>query len=393
MVVTSIALVALRSVLTVACTAAIGSYARWRGVLTDSGVKTLEKLVAEVFTPAIVLLKVMPNVSVDTLVAVWPNALICCFVILFGFGTGTLATRLFQKWHPDAFPALSGLVLVALAFPNSFSVPLTLFLALADHPVLRSSAAPSAASVADRGTRLFLFSYVLWIAARWSIGYPVLTGSCQSFRKWASKMLNPPTITLLIALPLGAIVGALPESSLEGLATMVAPLRAGIEYSSQSLVPATLLTLGAQLASVVESLRANRASSVELTPVASESASEVGSETARASPTLPGVAYVALIFLRQVLGPLLGGALGWGLWSSGAVRDPVVLMVAMLQSAGPPMINLAVLSGLAGGADVSRACALVLLVTYTFSIVSWTASISFFLHLLQGGDGEASYSE
>ena len=42
----SYTLVALRSVLTVLLTASIGSYARVRGILTESGVKTLEKLVA-----------------------------------------------------------------------------------------------------------------------------------------------------------------------------------------------------------------------------------------------------------------------------------------------------------------------------------------------------------
>ena len=63
------------------------------------------------------------------------------------------------------------------------------------------------------------------------------------------------------------------------------------------------------------------------------------------------------------------------------VDEPVALMVAMLQSAGPPMINLAVMAGLAGG-DVSTDCAGVLLVTYAASVVSWTVAISGFLALL-----------
>ena len=41
-----------------------------------------------------------------------------------------------------------------------------------------------------------------------------------------------------------------------------------------------------------------------------------------------------------------------------------------------------VMAGLAGGEDVSRACALVLLVTYCASIVTWTGAIALFLRLV-----------
>jgi hypothetical protein len=79
-----------------------------------------------------------------------------------------------------------------------------------------------------------------------------------------------------------------------------------------------------------------------------------------------------------------GASLAWALMRSGAVTDRITLMVACLQSAGPPMSNLAVMAGLAGGADVSRASALVLLVTYSCSIVSWTFALSLFLWILEG---------
>jgi hypothetical protein len=46
------------------------------------------------------------------------------------------------------------------------------------------------------------------------------------------------------------------------------------------------------------------------------------------------------------------------------------------------MINLVVMAGLAGGADVSRACALLLAITYAVSIVTWTASIAAFLAIV-----------
>ena len=58
-------------------------------------------------------------------------------------------------------------------------------------------------------------------------------------------------------------------------------------------------------------------------------------------------------------------------------------MVAMLQSAGPPMINLGVMVGLSqAGGGCQSACALLLLVTYTCSMFTWVASIAAFLWLL-----------
>lgn len=35
------------------------------------------------------------------------------------------------------------------------------------------------AQVRDRTLSLYLFSYVLWVFMRWSVGYPVLTGETQ----------------------------------------------------------------------------------------------------------------------------------------------------------------------------------------------------------------------
>ena len=60
------------------------------------------------------------------------------------------------------------------------------------------------------------------------------------------------------------------------------------------------------------------------------------------------------------------------------MTDRITLTVACLQSAGPPMSNLAVMAGLAGGADVSRASALVLLVTLLMlhRLVVWTFALS-----------------
>lgn len=449
---------ALRCVATVAATAAVGAYARRRGVLCRFGVRVLERAVAEIFTPALIVLKVLPNVSGATLRAAWPMALMCLVIVSWGFGSGWCACRLLRRRHP-AVAELSGLVMTALAFPNSFSVPYSVFLALGAHPALQQPGAPPAphAAVEARASSLFLFSYVVWVAARWSIGYPALTGACQSPRAWAGKVGNPPTVALALALPLGALASAL---SLDAWAASdgrewLAPAVQAVEYAARCLVPSTLFTLGAQLSAAVQSVRGTAraagrrrasgarasggalggeaecgavasvapgratkelcdasASPSEAASHLSEAAShleshlgaaaeagrsdqagragaEVGGEGAEGGtdegPVLPAVAYAAIILGRQVAGPLIGASVARALRDVLGVTDRVTLLVAMLQSAGPPMSNLAVMAGLAGGEAVSRASALVLLATYSFSLISWTAAISLFLSVLEEG--------
>merc|ERR1712183_633013 len=93
---------------------------------------------------------------------------------------------------------------------------------------------------------------------------------------------------------------------------------------------------------------------------------------------MPVLGYVSVVVMRQIVGPLVGAAVAVGLLRGVfGVNRPVVLMVGMLQTAGPPMINLAVMAGLSG--DGEKTVAKMLLFTYAFSIISWTCSLAFFL--------------
>jgi hypothetical protein len=95
-------------------------------------------------------------------------ALMCVTMVLFGFASSWLVCRSFNVRYPDAFPQLSGLLMVAVAFPNTLAVPLSMMISISDHPLLvwEGSTTP----VEERATSLFLFSYVIWVLARWSIG-------------------------------------------------------------------------------------------------------------------------------------------------------------------------------------------------------------------------------
>lgn len=404
---------ALRSVLTVAATAAVGAYAKHRGALDDAGVKVLEKLIAEVFTPSLVLLKVLPNVTVQAISSTWPMALNCAVMIAFGFWSGQRVCHRLHYQYPEAFPQLTALVSVAVAFPNSFSVPLTLFLTIADHPALMRWPDTSSTMVADRGASLFLLSYMVWIVARWTIGYPVLTGACYSCGKWARKVLNPPVIALLIALPAGGIAGQLhltepvetaSPANVVRASLWLSPFSSAIQYASRCLVPCTLFTLGAQLSSVVQlSLRRPEldfepADDKALATAAEEEAapsSSVASGGPRhvTPPTLPPLGILSVVFLRQVCGPAIGICIALFLKLSGALTDPVALMVMLLQSCGESPLPQSLARLPAGGARFERiSCRGHVLRTFSltlFSLLRTTASARRTPHDQLGGYGRA----
>merc|ERR1719171_3145837 len=99
--------------------------------------------------------------------------------------------------------------MVAVAFPNSFSVPMTLMLALGDHPVLLGGGVGGGRELAERVTLFFMLSYAVWVLARWSIGYPILSGVI-SLEEWRGKVLNPPVVACLAAASAGLAWHALP---------------------------------------------------------------------------------------------------------------------------------------------------------------------------------------
>eukprot|EP00756_Hemistasia_phaeocysticola_P034922 Hpha_TRINITY_DN16550_c0_g7::TRINITY_DN16550_c0_g7_i1::g.132636::m.132636 len=347
----------VRSVATVICCAGVGVYARHKGVLTRPTVKALEKGVKEIWTPAIILANVAPVASPSSLVAVWPMAFTCVIVVSAGLLAGALAGRGLSKTHPTAFPAYTPLLMVASAFPNSFSVPLTLHLALADQPLFE----PNAES---RIMSLFAFSYVLWVLARWGIGYPVISGGFNSFSELCGKVANPPVFACVVAVAWGCLTQVVPALSSPSWGY---PVGAAVRYAGQTTVPIQLAILGAQLAEA--------ASPSQPTEKAGEE-----SPLLEGPDGLPWAAYVAVVVCRQLLGIALGLGVGSVLVAWG-VRDPVAVMVCMLQCAGPPMINLSVLAGLSGRHD--REAAQLLLFTYLMSTVTWTLAIASFMHLLQ----------
>eukprot|EP00929_Paragymnodinium_shiwhaense_P014708 TRINITY_DN122662_c0_g1_i1.p1 TRINITY_DN122662_c0_g1~~TRINITY_DN122662_c0_g1_i1.p1 ORF type:complete len:410 (-),score=42.48 TRINITY_DN122662_c0_g1_i1:203-1432(-) len=399
--------IAFKSVATVMACASIGAYARARGVLTKSVEKGLDKLISQVFLPCLILVKVIPNMSPTELMNIWPMGVTCVCLLLYGFGVSALAGRCLARLYPDAFPKYTGLMMVAVAFPNSFSVPMTLMLALGDHPVLLANGQPGGDDLASKIAMLFLMSYAIWILARWSIGFPIMSGAI-SFAEWRTKVLNPPVVACIVAAVLGLIWRLVPEQFREDqvLLNVIDPFAIALGYAGRCSVPIILLQLGTRLHAASEELFARKdkgtldpalqavatgGSAVGkegsvLDPEIANEAKDGGSActkppTEQADVQMPLVAYIVTLVLRQGIGPLVGAGVAGFLQKVCGVESNVALMVGMLQTAGPPMINLGVMAGLSGSAE--KETAKLLLLTYSASVVTWTVWIAFFLHVLQ----------
>jgi len=364
--------VGLTSVATFLACAGIGAYARRAGVLTEGAQKGLDKLISSVYLPCLIIEKVLPNTSLQVLMDVWPLAVVCLFTVCYGLLTGACLGCIAPKFK--------GMLMVAVAFPNSFAVPITLMLAMGDQPEMLADGQEGGEALRSRVNLLFLNSYALWVLARWSIGYPLLSGAL-TVREWREKVLNAPVVACIVAGTVGVLWHSMPPEQqgawVSSFAPVLHPVTVALQYAGRCSVPSILITLGARMDEAVATLwqRRKAANAARAEPLLSACGPLV--EPA-AEEDMPLCAYFGVLLLRQIIGPLFGVALCCGfLRGVCGVTSPVVLMVGMLQTAGPPMINLGVMSGLSGSAETQTAR--VLLLTYAFSTVSWTVSITLFL--------------
>eukprot|EP00439_Symbiodinium_sp_Y106_P035175 s305_g4.t1 len=401
---------AIQSVATVATCSAVGVHARRQGLLQESNEKFLDKFVSSVCLPCLILRKAPPLISPAQLWSVWPLLVACICVVLFGLFTGKLAAKAVGAGN------YSGLLMTAVAFPNSFSVPMTLLLSIGPHQALLDEAeaerfAESPVEVAqevhDRIVLLFLSSYPLWVVARWGIGFPILSGAL-SCAQWREKVLNPPVKASLMALPLGLVyhlqdVG--PAWAWEAVAESLKPAVKALDYAGRCTVPLLLMGLGAKIDGSFNEVRntprstgyqkletptappttvkigaAQETSDAEAGENGTKNAAPTTSPSSTCPPPLPRSALLAVMMLRQFLGPLLGLGLVFVLKKLFGATDRLVLMTLLLQTCGPPMINLAVMAGVSGNAE--KETARLLLVTYSASVLTWVLWTTVFLAVL-----------
>jgi len=362
-----------RSVSTVLLCAGVGMYARKKGLLAKSVQRALEKLLSEIFLPSLVIVHVTPNMNPQHLSDFWPLAVVCVSCVLFGLAAGALVSKGLGLVYREAFPKFTGLIMVACAFPNSFTVPIMLTLTLGDQPVFLTDGLAGGDALTARINMLFLMAYPLWILARWSIGFPIMSG-VSTFEEWRKSALNTPVIACFMSAVVGLMWSFAPAAWQPGgdLAANFAMLSTPFAYAGRCAVPTVLMMLGARLDEAVEEVRSMSES--KTVPL-------LDAEAQEQEIAMPFAGHVAVVLVRQVLGPIFGALVMLGFFRGVCgVVDSLVLFVGMMQCAGPPMVNITVMAGLSGTAakDVSR----MLLITYVVSMASWVVAVTFFLHIL-----------
>eukprot|EP00754_Rhynchopus_humris_P048859 Rhum_TRINITY_DN803_c0_g1::Rhum_TRINITY_DN803_c0_g1_i1::g.2449::m.2449 len=463
---------AVQAVAEVLLVVSFGVYLGWNGVLDNTGIKRLEKVIVGIFTPSLIIAKVIPQANWARIVGLWPLISVCPWNMFWGCLFGYILTRFLLRC-----PQNTGVVQAALSFPNTISVCLTLANVLARAQTVQELTVAQGnvpngtdTEIGSQGLEDFLLSrssvYVLtstvwWNFARWTVGYNLLC--YDAGESWASRMqkvLNPPVKGCIIAFIFG-FTPFLQNWWVSKHFTAVLVVTA-FELVGRCMVPCVLVTLGARVFNVTKdqvaeyrALRGKKAPGAPSAPLAIDAS--VGGAPVAAAPTSPSAAgstsaslfnteavevrsggegegdademvelevfnddggsifadpldvhncpaderadaplapatttetsgsftlttKLLIVFCRQVV--LSGmGLLLVTAYTQAGVTDVMLLIVCWLQTAGPPMINLAIMAGLHGAFESDVASTLML--AYLFSVLSWSAGIASLLYILR----------
>eukprot|EP01063_Lacrimia_lanifica_P021230 TRINITY_DN28500_c0_g1_i1.p1 TRINITY_DN28500_c0_g1~~TRINITY_DN28500_c0_g1_i1.p1 ORF type:complete len:435 (+),score=73.61 TRINITY_DN28500_c0_g1_i1:60-1364(+) len=423
---------AAQAVAEVVLVSSAGAYMVFRGALPKTALKTCDKMLVEVFTPSLVVAKVVPHANIDGLIALWPLMIACVWDILLGLILGWGVSACLRK------PSLRGIIQAAISFPNAIAVCLTLAQALARTPALQgivtrqveaNTSAPLyaalprddvAAVLSEQAGALILTSTVWWNLSRWTVGYSLVAppNSSQSVASRMRKVINPPVLACVVAIAIGVSPARTWWLSEDPAAQV---LVSAVTMLGRCMVPTVMLLLGARVAhSVVDMRRAKAdlptaggATAQLLTPpprsekdddsvlsaLAATSTSTLDHPLRTPTDVVPSAfvsfepddapvrraeAYdwkvvCAVILCRQCVCAVSGLALVYAL--SYATRDAMLLVCVYLQTAGPPAINLTVMAGLHGSHE--EAMARTLMYAYLGSVATWTGAIALLLQVLE----------
>mmetsp|Transcript_52987 Transcript_52987/g.113159 ORF Transcript_52987/g.113159 Transcript_52987/m.113159 type:complete len:422 (-) Transcript_52987:309-1574(-) len=371
----------------------LGAYGFKRGFLTASNRKVVDKIIVEATMPCLIISKVLPAMNLERLMLIWPLLLMVPIMLLYGLSLGAALARCLGLVYPGASQH-RGLIMVLLAFPNTFIIPLTMCLATPGLTDLLGLENIGVDALHQELALFFFLSYSVWRGA-------------VSCREWRQKALNPPSIACFISIALGIGWGYL-NSVLHIDLSKLAPLLHAVDFVGQPSVPLMLLNLGSGLVETVAEISERRAAAkttktragtgssqatqddnldddleiasdrVEAESETSDSASTTASskeheekkeegreerrdlfvskvaaavEAAPAAAPLPRVVYVLIPFFRQVVGTLLSALIVIGLFQNAmGITNKPLLLVSMWQGAGPPMVNILVMVGISGNA-------------------------------------------
>ena len=369
---------ALTAVTEVLLIALFGAWVSYKGVFPKENIKIVDKLVMELFTPCLIISKVIPTADPEILKEMWPLVVLCCWDIFWGLALGFIAAKILKSKH-------SGVMQAAIAFPNAISSCYTLAIALSKtEPVqllasssglYKGSSSEVESALIGRATALVLTSTVWWNFARWTVAYSLLSKSIE--QSWTEKLKKvftpPPVIACFIAFIFGAIT---PVREWWKAGNVLAD---AVEIGGRSMVPCVLIVLGARVYWVISDYKNKKSDQIELKEINEDAVDTVEETPEIVIPdNLCFKEQMVILLIKQ--GVCIPLALVFTFIMSKVTSDPMLLIVAFLQAVGPPMINLSIMAGLQG--NYERSLSELLMYTYSFSIISWMVAIFFCLQLL-----------
>ena len=328
------------SVLRVFLVCAAGTWLARRGILKPEFRRELSRIILLLMLPCLLASKLSANANFQNLLAWGVLPLTALVYVGLGMFLGRATVRVLRV--PGR---LNRVVTAASAFGNSGYIPFPLVMAVeATAPMFRDD--PGAA---DRGIA-YISVYLVGLSPMlWGIGFPYLSGKpLGHFR--VKQVFSPPVCSVLAGIALGVIP---PLRAL--FVASHAPFRVVMdtaELIGMGAIPCALLILGANLADAP-----TEAEGINHRPVA------------------------AVCLARLVVLPVCGIFITLGLLHLDLIpRDPMCLLVLMIEASVPPATNLIVMCQVhkRGEAAMSK----ILVWTYIASVGTLTVFVALFQWIL-----------
>ena len=391
------------------CTCGIGFSAGRAGLLDQNAISVLSKLIFTLFQPCLLFVNVMTTVATvgkEGGVALYILPLMAMFQIAVGYGLGYLLSRLLYR--NDIGSESAKQLRACITFANSGPLPLV----FADG-LLRNHANPALAPKSVAYISLYLLG---WSPLFWIIAPSILNPSkrvkvtdeesiVQQRKILLKRMFSPPVAASM----LGMLIGFTPWLSKKFLSTNgpFNPLLEAMRTIGAAYLPSVLLVLAGSLSSGFSSgtgatrlysvINRNEGvvtdmGTVGMAKISTAHSSVAGYEFSDQTPRrktddkMRYILQLATIYLaRFVLMP----SLGFGLFKAASIyipgaaelfrREPLLLLVLLLQTCMPSAQNTTVILQLQGKKSAAGRLARLLMAIYVCGI----PAMSFWLvHIL-----------
>ena len=330
-------------VLRVFLVCAAGTWLTRRGTMPPEFRRSLSRLILAIMLPCLLVSKLSANADLSSLLGwgVLPG------VALIYIPIGVLISKLAFSLSRTP-PEFRRVVTASTAFGNSGYIPFPLVMAVAaTAPLFRDDQ-----GAGDRGIAYVSVYLVCMSPCLWGIAYPYLAGKPFGRLRW-NQILSPPVLSVFT----GVVLGVVPPLR-ELLVAPTAPLRVlmdAAELIGQGAIPCALLILGANL----------------------------GDARSGKTPTgIPARSVVAICAGRLVVLPACGCLITLGLLRAGLIpKDPMCVLVLMLEAAVPPATNLIVMCQVHNRGE--EAMSRILVWSYIAAIPSLTVWVAVYLRLIE----------